>query len=127
MIDREEIARILARDDRIEAAYLLGSAVEDRLRADSDVDIAVLPIMGQRIDDISRVSLATELFAAAGRTVDIGVLSSSNLVYARQAILTGIRIYVRDRTSADEAAARFMGMYAFFNEERAEVLRTYRM
>ena len=40
MFDPNQIKLFLAQDDRILAAYLLGSAVSGRIRSDSDFDIA---------------------------------------------------------------------------------------
>jgi predicted nucleotidyltransferase len=124
-IDEPTLSHLLAKDPRIEAAYLLGSAARNEMHPGSDVDIAVIPINGTGIDDVERVLLGSELSFATGYTVDLGVISSSNLVYAREAVLTGRRIFVRDKTVADTAVASLLGMYAAFNEDRAEVLHAY--
>jgi len=124
-IDEPILAHILAKDPRIEAAYLLGSAARNEMHPGSDVDIAVIPVKEIEIDDVARVLLGSELSFATGCTVDLGVMSSRNLVYAREAVLTGRRIFVRDKTVADTAVASLLGMYAAFNEDRAEVLHAY--
>ena len=69
--------------------------------------------------------LAAAISLEIGRVVDLGVLSSANLVYARQAILTGRRIYVRDNKRADLMAAALLGMYARFDLDRREVCDAY--
>ena len=38
----------------VSAAYLLGSAADGRLRADSDVDVALLPVRGASIGGLPR-------------------------------------------------------------------------
>jgi len=123
----ELIIEALVPDLRIDAAYLMGSAVRGALRHDSDLDIALLPSKGYRFDDLERCALATELYSIAGREVDIGIISSKNLVYAKEALLTGMRIFARNQASIDETVANLLGMYVFFNEERSEVLRAYRV
>jgi predicted nucleotidyltransferase len=58
--------------------------------------------------------------------VDLGLLGSGNLIYAKEAIFTGIRIFSRNDAAADAAEATLLGMYVSFNEERQEVLDAYR-
>ena len=50
----------LSSQGHVAAAYLLGSAADRRLRPDSDVDIAVLPIAPNRLLLIERLTLAVE-------------------------------------------------------------------
>ena len=121
----QAVIAILTLDPRVEAAYLLGSAVNGAMRPDSDVDIAILPAAAVRIDDINRIELGVDLTMAAGRDVDLGIISSDNLVYAREALLTGQRIYVRNPAVADAHTHILLGMYFCFNEERKEVLDAY--
>ena len=123
--DQHAVVAILTQDPRVEAAYLLGSAVYGAMRPDSDVDIAILPAPAVCIDDINRIELGVDLTMAAGREVDLGIISSDNLVYAREALLTGRRIYARNPAIADAHAHILLGMYFCFNEERKEVLDAY--
>ena len=74
----------LQANHRIAAAYLIGSGAEGRLRAESDVDIAVLPARGTTLTVPERMDLAADLAALAGRTVDLGILQTGNLVYAKE-------------------------------------------
>jgi predicted nucleotidyltransferase len=125
-----EISRILIPffegEGRILAAYLLGSAVSGRLRPDSDIDVALLPYPSCRLSDLDRANLGARIAFEIGREVDIGELCSSNLIYAKEAIFTGLRIFSRDARAADESAATLLGLYVAFNEERREVLDAYR-
>jgi len=120
------VERCFAEDDRLLAVYLLGSAVRDELRRESDIDLALMPKPGTSIPAIERFNVAGCLSVQLGRQVDLGELGSHNLVYAREAILTGERIYLRDAFAADLRAATLLGMYFRFNEEREEVLDAYR-
>jgi uncharacterized protein len=117
---------MLSRDGRIDAAYLLGSAREGTFRPDSDVDIAVLPAPGVSISTMERLDLAAVLAQAVGRIVDIGILDTANLVYAREAVLGGICIFSASDMRRDLFAATALGLYAQLREERREVENAYR-
>lgn len=125
MLDLDALVATLSRDTAIDAAYLLGSAVSGRMRPDSDVDIAVLPAAHRELTALDRGRLAAAISLDLGRVVDLGVLSSANLIYARQAILTGRRIYVRNPKRADLLAAALLGMYERFDLDRREVCDAY--
>jgi uncharacterized protein len=115
----------LAQDDKIAAAYLLGSGAEGRLRADSDVDIALLPARGATLTGRERLHLAADLTQLAGRPVDPGVLHTGNLVYAKEAVTRGRVIFERDPAARVRFAALALAMYADLQENRREVLDAY--
>lgn len=115
----------LAKDDKIAAAYLLGSGAEGCLRADSDVDIALLPVRGQTFSGRDRMELAADLTDIAGRTADLGVLHTGNLVYAKEAVARGRVIFERDHAASVGFAALVLSMYADLQENRRQVLRAY--
>jgi predicted nucleotidyltransferase len=115
----------LAGETRILAAYLLGSAARGDMRADSDVDVALLPEPGVRLAAAFLADLGGELTAVARRPVDLGVVTPDNLVYARQAVFAGRRLFCRDRVRADLAEADLLGMAAQFDYERREVAHAY--
>lgn len=115
----------LAQDEKIAAAYLLGSGAEGRLRTDSDVDIAILPVRGQSFSGRDRMELAAALTDIAGRTVDLGVLHTGNLVYAKEAVARGRVIFERDHAARVRFAALVLSMYADLQENRREVLHAY--
>jgi len=109
----------------VSVAYLLGSAAEDRLRPDSDVDIAVLPRHGQAFPTRVRLALAAELASIVGRNVDLGVLSTANLVYAKEAVARGRLIFEQDHLITAQFEMYTLSMYASLQESRQEVLRAY--
>ncbi len=115
----------LQKDDKVAAAYLLGSGVRHALRPDSDLDIAVLPVRGCVISPQERLSLAADLEDVAGRTVDLGMLSTANLVYAKEAVAHGTVIFERDRAARARFAMLVLSMYAALQESRREVLHAY--
>lgn len=122
----EKLTERMARDERILAVYLLGSAASGKMRPDSDIDLAVLVAPGRSLSSIELFELAAELAFELGIPVDIGELGSHNLIYAKEAIFKGRRIFVRDRSAADLKISTLLGMYAVFNESRQEVLDAYR-
>ena len=108
------------KDQRILALYLLGSAAEDRLRSDSDIDIALMATPGEPLSSIEHADFAHALIYALRRPVDVGSLSLRNLVFANEALLRGFRIYSRDIDATDLYAANLLGLYLEFNESRKE-------
>jgi len=121
----EAVASQLGRHARVAAAYLLGSAAEGRLRSDSDVDIAVLPVTPDGLPLLDRLHLAAELGSIVGREVDLGVLTTRNLVYAKEAVTRGRLIFDRDHPVTARFEMYALSMYASLQEARREVLRAY--
>lgn len=89
----------------IEAIYLYGSIVKNKLRADSDIDVAMLP--SHKIDDFGRLeliskiqSIFTSLFLKAGFKQEVSVLdlrgkyTSLQLLY--NVITEGLLAFERD-------------------------------
>jgi predicted nucleotidyltransferase len=115
----------LETNGKVATAYLLGSAEGGNLRPDSDVDIALLPARGATFSGRERLDLAADLAILVGRTVDLGVLHTGNLVYAKEAVSRGRTIFERDRAASSRFAALVLSMYADLQETRREVLHAY--
>jgi predicted nucleotidyltransferase len=112
-------------DRRLDAVYALGSVVRGGLRASSDIDLALLPAFRMMLTAGDLAELAGRLTYIAGIPVDLGVLSSRNLVYAHQAILTGECVWRREGNSAVLRIAALLGLYDRFQFDRREVLDAY--
>jgi predicted nucleotidyltransferase len=110
----------------IAAAYLLGSVLTGAFRDDSDIDIALLPDAGCSFSLQERLDLAATLESSMGRTVDIGTITPSNLIYASEAILRGRRIITRNKDYADAMETRLLGCYSVLKQDRQEVEKNYR-
>jgi len=95
---------------------LLGSAAAACLRADSDVDVAILPSRRTGLSVEKRLGLTAELAAIFGRAVDLGVLSTANVVYAKGVVTTGRLLCERDRTETARFAMLALSMYASLME-----------
>ena len=122
----EKINSILIRDERIEAAYLLGSIISGRMHPKSDIDLAILPGIPKSYSTLDRLSLAADLQDLLPFTFDIGILGTHDVIYAAQAIFHGDCIYFRDRFKKDLFAATCLALYAELKRQRIEVEDAYR-
>lgn len=128
VLEPDLLRRLVARleqEEHLAAVYLLGSAARGALRPDSDLDFALLPVHGRALAAGDRLLLAADLEDLAGRPVDVGVLSTANLVYAKEAVAHGRVIFERDRAARARFAMLVLSMYASLQESRREVLHAY--
>ncbi|WP_319559806.1 nucleotidyltransferase domain-containing protein [Marispirochaeta sp.] len=123
---RKACERILMSDDRILAVFLLGSAARGRLRPESDIDIGIMCEYGAAIGQLELAEYAAELSYELHRSVDLGLVSSSNLVYACETLLTGRILADKDSDRTALKRAALLGMYLQFNRDRQEVIDAYR-
>ncbi len=112
-------------DARISAAYILGSVARKEARQDSDIDIAILPSPGVTLSALDHLQLNADIGESVTLPVDIGILSSQNVIYAKEAILRGKCIVVKDRTYRDIFAATALGLYVALRDERMEIEHAY--
>ena len=112
-------------DARILAVYLLGSALRGRLDRESDIDLALLLMPNAKMSSLERLQLANDLACQLERTVDLGQISSANLVYACEAFMSGIPVFQRNPEQVALRRATLLGMYIQFNQDRKEVLDAY--
>jgi predicted nucleotidyltransferase len=121
----DQVQRIMRRNPVILAAYLHGSMRQGTEREDSDVDIAVLAEPGQHLSLHSRLTCAAELESLFHRPVDIGELSTRNLVYAKEVAVSGQQIFTTNPLESDRFMATCLSMYTDLQSQRKEVLRAY--
>jgi predicted nucleotidyltransferase len=121
----QSLATRLGEIGEIDAAYLLGSAASGQLRSDSDLDIALLPTRGARFHGRRLAELAADLESLAGRPVDLGILHTGNLVYAKETVSRGKLFYERDPAARRRFAMLALSMYAELQETRREILDAY--
>jgi predicted nucleotidyltransferase len=114
-----------AREPNIMAVWILGSAVTDRLRDDSDVDFAIYYTPGTVRDLAAYGGLVLDLERVLGRTVDLGQLSSRNVVYAVQATQKGELLYARDPGEATAFTGRIQSLYLDLKHDRKIVEDAY--
>jgi len=111
--------------DIVLSVYLLGSAAKGQMRKDSDIDLALLPFPGMKINDKQRLQLSSELSFLLRWVIDMGVISSADLVYARESLLNGICLYRNNIDLNTIEKNRLISMYYQFNEDRQEVIIAY--
>jgi uncharacterized protein len=83
-----------AENPGIAAVYLFGSAATGKMKADSDLDIAVMS--AGRIDGFERISMETALSNLLGRDVDLVIFHQAGVLLQHQILKYGCLIYVRD-------------------------------
>jgi len=115
----------LQKEESICAAFLHGSGAKDTLREDSDMDIALLLNRGKEFPPEKRLALAEELESVFGRTVDLGILSTNNLVYAKEVIEHGKVLFSKNRFLSEQFLSTCLSLYAALQQERKEVLLAY--
>ena len=120
-----QVQRVLEHYPKILAAYLHGSIAKGTARPDSDVDIALLPNPGQHLPLKFRLECAGELESILGCPVDLGELSTGNLIYAKEVIANGQEIFTTNRFQSDLFMATSLAMYAELQQQRKEVLNAY--
>lgn len=121
----ESTQTLFQTDPRVLAVFLLGSAARCELRPDSDIDLALMLYPGTTLDPLERTEIAGRLAYILMRPVDMGEISGKNLVYSREALLTGITVHVKDTDKMNLIRANLLGQYLQFNEDRKEVLDAY--
>ena len=123
-----EIAALTAalkKDERIVAAYILGSAISGQMRPDSDIDIAVLPGPGILVTQLDRFFLNGLLEEQSWRPIDVGILHTGNLVYVREVVFRGKCLFCKDQAFHDLFVASALGLYAEFHAARKEIVNAY--
>ncbi|MBN2617192.1 MAG: nucleotidyltransferase domain-containing protein [Spirochaetales bacterium] len=122
-----KITEFVKKDSRILSVYLLGSYSKGTFRDSSDIDIGIIFYNESIINSFDIAKISSELTYELGKTVDVGIISSKNLVYASEAIYTGELIYTADRELDNIKKANLLGMYHRFNDDRKEILDAYRV
>ena len=101
--------------------YLFGSGAKNKLRDDSDIDIAFLT--DKDVDPYECFMKAQELADIFKREVDLINLNTSSTVFKAQVIGTGKIIYCSDETKRMYFEMRAFKSYAMLNEEREVILK----
>ncbi len=115
----------LKQEPRVIAAYLMGSVLKSHFRKDSDIDIAILPAPGSDISLMTRLEMAAALSTILHHPVDIGLLGTQDLIYAKETIVKGECIFCRDKYARDLFAATALSLYLQLKQQRVEVEHAY--
>lgn len=106
------------------AVYRFGSAGTRYERKDSDLDLAVLT--ENPLDNLARWELAESIARLVSRDVDLIDLIRAAPPIRMQIIQEGQRIYCRDEMVANLFEANSMTQYQHLNEERREVVESFK-
>ena len=100
--------------------YIFGSISKDKMRKDSDIDIAILT--DRQIDEYKLFILSQKLADVLKREVDLVDLRKASSVFKVQIIKTGKLIYNSDNLRKMYFQMRALRDYALLNEERMEII-----
>ncbi len=106
-------------------AYVHGSFGTDRFRADSDVDVSLLFYPKLQPSRLVLMDYAGQVESRIGHAVHFGIMSTRNVVFVKEVIAKGRRIFCADKTYCDTFVMHALSMYVRLNEERYEVLKSY--
>lgn len=112
--------------DQINAVYLHGSYAKGVQHPNSDIDMAVLMNGGSQLKTENILVMVGQLELIFNRKVDVGVLSSKNLIYAKEVIEHGISVFCRNKFEKELFEATILSMYLDLQIERKEILNAYR-
>jgi predicted nucleotidyltransferase len=120
----EAVAYLQRNIPTLRAVYLFGSQATGDIRAESDVDLAVLA--DASLEELYRYDLMGELAEILGREVDLLDLQNASTVLRIQVIGKGRRLFSTGRAALEEFEDRVFVGYARLNEERAAILADIR-
>ncbi|MFB7142128.1 nucleotidyltransferase domain-containing protein [Gottfriedia sp. NPDC056225] len=99
---------------------LFGSAADERMRPDSDIDLAYLS--DTKLSNYERFILSQELANLLNNNVDLIDLNTSSTVFQAEIIHNGKVIYCSDIERRINFEIKVLKMYAKLNEERKEII-----
>lgn len=103
------------------AVYLHGSYGTEYMRADSDLDLAILSARPLAFDELMSFSAALQKFSC-DVNLDIADLRRCDTVFVAQVVNSGERVYTDDETAAQRFEMTALSKYARLNEERGEII-----
>ena len=101
---------------------VFGSAAHERMRPDSDIDVAYMSDRGQATDEHGRFMLAQEMAGFLDRDVHLVDLRRASTVLQAQVVARGKVILDREPLRRQEIFMLVLQEYARLNEERAPIL-----
>ncbi|PEJ50765.1 MULTISPECIES: nucleotidyltransferase domain-containing protein [unclassified Bacillus (in: firmicutes)] len=116
----QEIINVLIKKIDPYVIILFGSAAQDRLRSDSDLDLAYLSDIS--LGNYERFLLSQELANLLNNNVDLIDLNIASTVFQAEIIHNGKVIHCSDDERRLNFEIKILKMYAKLNEERKEIL-----
>ena len=100
--------------------YIYGSFAENRLRPDSDIDIAFLT--WEKISAVEKWKIQEELASLLVIDIDLVDLKDASVVLRAEVVENGTRIYTENEYECDNFEVTTYSMYADLNETRKDIL-----
>ncbi len=120
------LERLRAAFPGVRAVYAHGSFIRGSVRADSDLDLALLLPHGDRPKARDRLTLLSDLEEIAGRRVDLGLLDPArSIVFCKEVLANGARWATFDERAVAEFEMYALAAYADYRETMAPVVAAY--
>ncbi len=116
----QQLTDVLSRDDDIDVGIVFGSAAGGAMRADSDVDVAVLTRAPMHVE--RKRALTESLAAATGRAVDLVDLRTAGVGLTSVVLRTGKRVVCRESRVYANLLARHLVDAADFLPYRERIM-----
>lgn len=113
------IESVRSKIDNVKLIYLFGSFASGEQHADSDLDIAILPM--KALDNLTRWQIAQDLACELDIDVDLIDLNSASTVLCQQVISQGQLLWGNTNDN-DVFTVKTMSMYQHLQAERALIL-----
>lgn len=122
---RDAAGAVLRSTPSVAAAWIFGSFARGEVRADSDLDVAVL-FQPLAVDPRDLLDLAARLEQATARRIDVAVLGIHDPIIAHEVLSTGILVCDADRERridfTTDALARYLDWAPSFEATAARSL-----
>lgn len=105
----------------LSVAYLYGSAAQDCMHAESDIDVAV--DIGRPLTSAERWDAAQKLSISMKRDVDLVDFRDASDVLRQQILTAGRRIFVHDAVAQSSYEAGVLSEYLDFVARRAPLMQ----
>ncbi len=117
------ITDYLSRQLNADTIILFGSAAQERLRTDSDIDVAYISDI--KADAYDLYMSAQHLADKLQREVDLIDFRQASTVFQAQIVGTGIVLLDKQPIQRQYAFMRSLKAYAMLNEERESLIQAY--
>jgi predicted nucleotidyltransferase len=119
------ICEFLSQRLNAETVILFGSAAKDRLRNDSDIDLAFISEL--KVDPYDIFMTAQQLADKLHREVDLIDFHQASTVFQSQIVGSGIVLQDKKPLMRQYAFMRSLKAYAMLNEERDSLIKSYKV
>lgn len=116
----KKIKKILINNLSPKLIYIFGSMITNRVRNDSDIDIAILT--DKQIDEYQLYMISQQLADDLKREVDIVDLKRASTVFKAEILRNGKLIYNSDNQEKMHFQLGVLRDYVFLNERRREII-----